>query len=262
MAWVEMLRREAGRWAGRGLDLLYPPRCALCGVDLADQDGGWDEAVDPGVLTACRACARPLAADLPRCLRCGQPCPEGSGCERCRGRRSDWDGIVVLGGYGDELRDAVLRAKRPAGDAVAAALGELLVRRHRDTLAAWRIDAVVPVPMHWLRRAARGASAADAIARRVAAALQVPCVSMLRRSRATPMQNELPFEERRGNVRGAFRPLRSAAGRRLLLVDDVVTTGGTLAECRRTLVAAGAPAVFAAAAARAERGTETRLDDG
>jgi predicted amidophosphoribosyltransferase len=68
------------------------------------------------------------------------------------------------------------------------------------------------------------------------------------------MQNELPFDDRRGNVRGAFVASRRTAGRRILLVDDVTTTGATLAECRQALVEAGASAVYAAVVARADRG--------
>ena len=115
--------------------------------------------------------------------------------------------------------------------------------------------------MHWLRRSVRGTSAADEIARSLAARLRLPCRPLLQRWRATAMQNELPFEERRGNVRAAFRAGRGARGARVLVVDDVVTTGGTLAECRRVLGAAGATAVFATAVARAERSEDGGADD-
>lgn len=202
----------------------------------------------------CRACGRLLSVDVPRCSRCGAVAAPTDDARCCSGRRADWDGIVVLGAYGDELRAAILRAKRPAGDDLAAGLADLLHRKHADTLSAWQIDAVVPVPMHWLRRAARGVSAADEIGRRLAACLRVPCLGMLHRHRRTTMQNMLPIERRRGNVRDAFRVRGRPSGRRILLVDDVVTTGGTLAECRRMLVAAGAAAVYVAAVAKAERG--------
>jgi ComF family protein len=159
----------------------------------------------------------------------------------------------VLGGYGDGLRDAVLRAKHPAGDGIPAGLAALLVGKQRAMLAGWAVDAVVPVPMHWLRRAVRGTSAADGLARRVARLLAVPFQPLLVRQRATRMQNELPVHERRDNVSGAFRTRRRVDGRRILLVDDVVTTGATLAACRRGLAAAGAVAVFAAVVAKADR---------
>ena len=160
----------------------------------------------------------------------------------------------MLASYGDGVRGQVLRAKRPAGESVAAALAGLLVAKHRETFTVWRIDAVVPVPMHWRRRLARGTSAADLLAAGIARRLGLPHRHLLRRRRATPMQNELPFDDRRGNVRGAFVASSRAAGRRVLLVDDVTTTGATLAECRRALVEAGASAVYAAVMARADRG--------
>lgn len=160
--------------------------------------------------------------------------------------------MVVLGGYADELREAVLRAKRPAGELRARALAGLLAQKHHETLAAWGVDLVVPVPMHWLRRSLRGTSAADSIARGLAAAIGLPCVAALSRSRATRMQNELPSAERHGNVSGAFRPRRRLDGRRVLLVDDVTTTGATLDACRVAVAAAGASSVHAAVIARAD----------
>ena len=158
----------------------------------------------------------------------------------------------MLSGYADDVREAVLAAKRSGGELVAAGLATLLVERHRSQLADWRIELVVPVPMHWTRRLARGANSADTLARGIAVTLGVPARPLLVRTRSTRMQNELPAGERRANVRDAFRAGTGAVGRRLLLVDDVTTTGGTLAACRRALAAAGAEAVYAAVAARAD----------
>jgi ComF family protein len=218
------------------LDLLCPARCAFCGAEDAT-----------GRPPVCVACARVLSAGSARCTGCGEPRHDG----RCR-RGYRGDGIVVLSDYVDEVRTAVLRAKRPSGESLAAGLGTLLATKHRDVLAGWRLDTVVPVPMHWLRRMGRGTSAADEIAAGVARALAVPRRRLLRRGRRTPRQNEVPAEGRAANVRGAFRRRGDGAGRRILLVDDVCTTGATLAECRRILVEAGAAAVYAAVIARAD----------
>lgn len=158
----------------------------------------------------------------------------------------------MLGGYGGPLREVVLRAKRPAGARVAAALAALLVHRHGVPLRTAGADCVVPVPMHWWRRSLRGASLADELAGGVAALIGLPVSRVLARRRATRMQNELPAEERPRNVDGAFHVRRRLRGARVILVDDVMTTGATLTACCRALAAAGAGGVDVAVVARAD----------
>lgn len=165
-----------------------------------------------------------------------------------------WRNIAVLSGYTDHVRQAVLQAKRPAGEDVLGGLAAVFLESHREAIDSWGIDRVVPVPMHWRRRLMRGTSAAEGLARSLAAGMRLPWSRELRRWRATPMQNELPPDERPGNVRDAFRVRRRLAGARILLVDDVVTTGATLTACTRVLLDAGAASVDVAVVARADRG--------
>lgn len=240
MAWPDLPGMRAV------LDLLVPPRCVFCAAEVDEPE--------TGSVVVCPACATSLSRDTNRCPTCGEPAASGlSQCDRCA-RRRPGDGIVVLASYGDEVRVPVLRAKRPGGEGVAAGLAALLVAKHGDRLRSWAPDVVTAVPMHWLRRLGRGTSAATEIGRGVARGLGLPLRRLLRRRRWTTMQNELPFEDRGANLRDAFRAMASVSGRRVLLVDDVTTSGSTLAECRRVLVEAGASAVYAAVVARADRG--------
>lgn len=245
MVWPQIIRHP-GAGLAVCVDLLFPPRCLLCRRESAAQP-----TVGAAAIPLCAACVHDLKADTGRCLRCGGS-HRGGACRPL----PECDGLAVLGGYSDRIREAVLRCKKPAGDGLSRALGRLLIDVHGGTLRDWGIDRVAAVPMHWRRRFARGTSAADELAATVAARLRRPCRRLLRRRLATRMQNELPVADRRANVRDAFSPRRSAAGARVLLVDDVCTTGATLSACAGALKAAGAAAVYAVAVARAEPGHE------
>lgn len=235
---------HARRALGLGLDLVFPPNCLACQV-----------AIDsPAPLPLCTGCTELLVDRRSYCPRCGAAGPTGD-CPRCARTRFRFDGVIRLGPYQGPLRDAVLRGKRPQDRGLMAVLGHLLADIAGPRLDAWAVDVVVPVPMHWLRRAWRGASSPESIgqplARRSCAPLRP---ELLARRRRTRPQASLSPNQRRRNVRGAFRvrPHRDLPGACVLLVDDILTTGATMNEAARTLLAAGAARVYAAVLARAD----------
>ena len=250
-----MFQRLGGGWVSDGLDALIPPRCVICQDDLPPDGDAWNARGGNGAdrVLMCSSCRRDVTTDAPRCQVCGERLGAVLPCEGCRRIRHGCAGLAVLGGYRDDLRTAILRCKRPGAEPLIAALAGLLVARHRETFAAWGIGLIVPVPMHWSRRMVRGASAADELAAAIAGRLGLPRRLALRRSVATRMQNELPIEKRRGNVAEAFQPRGDVHSKTILLIDDVCTTGSTLAACSRRLAAAGARGVYAAVVAKADR---------
>jgi len=117
-------------------------------------------------------------------------------------------------------------------------------------------DCIAAVPLHWRRRWGRGFNQSELLARRLAGLSGVPFASLLKRVRATPAQAGLSSARRRRNLAGAFACRRQAAslqGQRILLIDDVMTTGSTLAACARVLKRAGAARVGVLTVARADR---------
>ncbi len=225
-------------------DLVWPRRCWLCDRDV----GG--EALFGSVCGACRA---ELAADPPpTCPRCsgtiGPHADVTDGCPQCRGVRFRFDAAVRLGPYDGLLRRAVLRLKHEPGEALAEELGGLLAAARSGLLAPHRPEVVVPVPLHWWRRLTRGYNQSEAIARGLAAGLGLPCrPGWLVRTRMTS-QRAQSAAARWENVRGAFRPRRGLRipGARVLLVDDVLTTGATADAAAAALRQAGAAQVVAA----------------
>jgi len=192
-----------------------------------------------------------------RCAACGRP--GAALCHRCFAAIASSPGIIragweptrcltALGAYEGRLRSAVLALKFRGARAVGAALGRLLARR---ILHAY--DVVVPVPLHRARCRERGYNQASEIARGIAKDAGLACVDCaLVRVRETRAQSTLDLAARAANVEDAFAAGPQATrvkARRVLLVDDVITTGATMRACSRALVAAGVGAVHVAAAA-------------
>lgn len=170
------------------------------------------------------------------------------GCARCRNERFRFSGVIRLGRYDGCLRDAVLVAKDATGEPLAEELGRLWASVRSGQIPD-PPTLVVPVPLHWWRRWERGYNQSAAIARGIAVRLGVRCQpNALVRVRPTPQQRTRSASERRENVKGAFRLSRFARMRneRVLLVDDVLTTGATADAATGVLLAGGAAQVTVA----------------
>jgi ComF family protein len=246
-----LLRHQTRRGYSAAVDLVFPPLCALCHAALTPPAG------EPFI---CNPCRQALALGARQCRRCGTPLAvsawDDQQCAACRPGRLHFESAVALGAYRGLLREAVLRSKRLAEESLARALGGLLAEACRQRWSDRADLLVVPVPMQWRRRWRRGANSAEMIAEAVARQLELPLAGgLLRYRRATAKQGTLTPRERLGNVRDAFaitaRDLPT--GRRILLVDDVMTSGATANELAKTLRRAGAGAVRVAVLARGLR---------
>lgn len=213
------------------LDFVLPRACLGCGRD--------------GVLL-CASCGPRMA--LPgRCPGCRKLSPAGLAHPKCH-KRTGLDGIVALAAYADPLvRRALLAAKYDGVQDLAVLLGARLG-------AAWQYAglrkpaAVVPVPLHWTRERRRGFNQAERIAFGFSRATGLPVVPALRRVRSTRAQSGIPSNRRRVNVKGAFKAMRPVPDR-VILVDDIATSGATLESSAAVLRDAGASWVEAAVVA-------------
>lgn len=218
------------------LDLFFPPRCPGCG------------RVGDLFCPACRAQVAPITE--PVCLRCGRPLPEDALCADCRAQASALDGIRAAAIFAPPIREAIHSLKYANGRGLAAPLADYMV-------AAWRrvappADCIVPVPLHASRLAERGYNQSALLARALGAAVGLPVdEKLVLRQRATRQQALLSAAERRANVEDAFVCGASAAGKRIVLIDDVCTTGATLEACAAAVRAAGATSVWALTLAQA-----------
>lgn len=246
-----LLRKNVARLATALCDLLLPAACLHCGCELL----GGDRRE-----FLCLRCVEQLAPTVwHACRRCGgqvsDASPPPDECLYCRTKALQFDGVVPLGDYQSGLRQAILRMKRPAHASLSRALGDLLAERRVSELTALQPEIIVPVPMFWMRRLGRGNNSPEIVARCLGRRLGVSVHRRaLVRCRNTPPQSGLAPSRRFQNVRGAFRVRRPDAvcGRRVLLVDDVLTTGATCSEAAKVLKEAGAVAVAVAVVARAQ----------
>ena len=233
------LRQLLGTLAADALDLLFPPRCLHCAR------AGW---------LFCPACAQlvqPIGAQI--CAQCGRPQPTAiPQCAQCRLLPTPTlTQARIAARHETPLREAIHALKYQGRRELAAPLARYLVAA--ALVAPWRtgtVDGVIPVPLHERRLAERGYNQAELLAQAFCQRLQLPLQTRcLTRQRSTQSQVGLTAVERQQNMDDAFVATTVVHGQRLLLIDDVYTTGATMRACATALLQAGATVVYGLALA-------------
>ena len=239
--------QAVSRFGALFADWVFPATCAACNT-----------GIERGA-AFCEACRESLTPLPPSCSRCAQPTGSFAvTCRRCRIHPLPLDSIVAPWLYGGELATAIKRLKFNSDIAVARDLAPMWAPALAIAIGVHELDVIVPIPLHWRRRWQRGFDQNTILlqhAMRVAQ-LKTPVAFALRRHRHTPEQSRLPAAARQSNLVGAFdvppRFQSAIAGKRVVLLDDVVTTGATMAAAARALRRAGATRIVGVCVARAE----------
>lgn len=202
-----------------------------------------------------------LAAPAPhRCFLCDREniLGEDGLCDDCRRKLKlaiapappvGLDGLTAGLQYCDDLSTIFSRFKRNERTEYTPFLAQFI-----SIPEEWHAEMLLPVPLHWLREYLRTYNQSYLLSEYVSSRYGIPiCKDLLVRIRSTPQQKELHGNQRRKNLKGAFRAAPECKGRSIVLIDDVVTTGSTLSECARTLKKAGAYRVYAACVACTDR---------
>lgn len=244
--------RQVREWWRRShvaalVDAVLPPACALC--------GGGDLVVGSPLCVRCGDWVDESAARA-YCPRCGKSLvPFGESvpvCDGCERMRFAFDSVTRVGAYTGGLRALLTAFKFKGREELDAYFVERLARVIARLAVYDDLDALVAVPTCWRHRLVRAFHPATAMAKPLARRSGIPLAPLLVRS-GGPHQIGLSFTARHANVRGRFRMARgcSAPGAKILLLDDVMTTGATANECARVLKKAGADEVHVAIIARA-----------
>ena len=229
-----------------GLFSIWTSECTLCAARAHGQ-------------ALCATCIRELPRCAYACPRCARAMPQRETCGRCI-RKSEsiaFDATFAAIRYTFPSDILVAAAKYQGDLAVARTLGALLadaIQAEISPTELGSLDLVLPIPLAPGRQAERGYNQAAEIARVIAKRFALPLASDLMRTRETEKQADLPLNQRLRNVRNAFSAAsleRPLAGKHVLLVDDVMTTGATLNEAAKALKEAGAARVTVAVVARA-----------
>ena len=238
-------------------NLVCPPNCLACHEPLDRNDLSHfycDECCRQMVVETSEYCH--LCGAIGRLMpNVGESQPVGQGCWECAQQEYRFSRTVVLGHYTETLRSLILDMKSDRDGILSTNMAKLFLKTRDNELRDIAPELIVPVPMHYARRFFRGTNNPIFFAKEIGHAMGIP-VSMriVRRKRYTKPQFHLKPRQRYRNVRGAFAFVgrnNAVVGKRVLIVDDIMTTGATCNEVARIIREAGAVSVSVAVFARA-----------
>lgn len=233
-------REALAAWIGKGIDFVYPRRCPVCG-DILRRAKEWGYV--------CPECRRLLSyVEPPVCLKCGKHIDneEQEYCDDCRSVPKHFIRGYPVFVYDGAPRDSVIAFKYKNKREFADFYAEEIVRKYGDALKALDAEGIVPVPIHRSRFRRRGYNQAELLARGISKRLKLPCYSReLYRVEKTHVQKTLNDKERQKNLKNAFKRKRNGVKlNRIILVDDIYTTGATIEACTKVLLNTGVEQVY------------------
>lgn len=216
------------------LELLYPAKCPFCG-----------RIVPEGICGRCRE--KVITVREPLCKKCGKPVrnEREEFCYDCKEKSHLFEDGRSLWVHQSPVSEAVYAMKYQNRRIYGKIFGNEMAEKYGQYLKERQVDLIVPIPLHKKRKRKRGYNQAEILARTLSEAVKIPMADdVLIRVKETCPQKSLNDKERRRNIRGAFEVKKRLTGRKIVLIDDIYTTGSTLDEAAKTLLGAGAEKVY------------------
>ncbi|SEW08759.1 ComF family protein [[Clostridium] fimetarium] len=225
----------------KGVEIIYPSTCPICTQVL-------DKNIDEKVYI-CEKCRKKLSyIESPRCLQCGKPVDnaETEFCYDCSRVKHIYSQGVGVWAYTDEIKNSIYQFKYHNKREYGEFYGFELKNRYESIIKNWDADVLIPVPLHKSKQRKRGYNQAEIIAKSIGKLLDIPVDSqLLKREKKTLAQKELNDKERLKNLENAFKIEEKVVKYdKVIIVDDIYTTGTTIDSCAKILIDAGVVKVY------------------
>lgn len=233
----ERLKRKISQWDRAFLDLIYPPRCAICDKVISEKD------------TICSACRKKIhAVKEPVCMKCGKPLanPRKEYCRDCETKKHYFVQGKSLWIYEAEIKKSIYRFKYQNKREYARAYAEEIAKQYGSWIRKKKVQAIIPIPLYKKKQKKRGYNQAQVLAKELGRIWNLPVYTdLLVRTRDTKPQKMLNDAERKNNLKKAFKTSENIVQLEcILLIDDIYTTGSTLDAAAAALLKAGAKEIY------------------
>lgn len=224
------------------LDVIYPRHCPVC-HDIVKKKN-WISF--PKI---CEDCRRELSYVCePKCKKCGKEAEteETEYCTDCKKHIHNYDTGVAVWNYRGKIKESVYQFKYANKREYADFYIEELLKYYREEILKWHADAIIPIPLHKIKQRKRGFNQAEVLGKKISRELEIPIkTKVLIRNRKTLPQKELSYIERRKNLKNAFKIGKNSVElKKVILIDDIYTTGSTIDEASKILKAAGVKKIY------------------